>query len=88
MARPKKERKVTSKVKCRDFVPVGICLEYVNLEKDEFEALKLKDFDELDQKHAALRMKISQPTFHRVLLEARKKVSDALVNAKEIIIKS
>ena len=29
-------------------------------------------------------MKISQPTFHRLLLSARKKIADAIVNGKAI----
>ena len=87
MARPKKERRIFGKVICKEFVPVNGCIDYTCLRRDEFEALKLKDFDQLDQKHAALKMRISQPTFHRILLAARKKISDALVNGKEIVIK-
>lgn len=49
---------------------------------DEFEAVRLKDLLGLDQEAAAKKMNISQPTFHRLLLAARKKIADALVNAK------
>lgn len=52
----------------------------VVLKVEEFEAIRLKDFEDLDQKEAAERMGISQPTFHRTLVSARKKISDALVN--------
>lgn len=86
MARPKKERRIFGIVKCRNFVPVNGCIEYISLSRDEFEALKLKDFNEMDQEHAALKMKVSQSTFHRILLKGRKKVSDALINGKEIVI--
>lgn len=56
----------------------------VVLKMEEFEAIRLKDFEDLDQEEAAERMGISQPTFHRTLVSARKKLSDALVNGKAL----
>ena len=51
---------------------------------DEFEAIRLKDFEEIDQIEAAKKMNISQPTFNRLLRSARKKIADAVVNGKAI----
>lgn len=71
------------------FKPAGVRLketESVLLQKDELEAIRLKDFENLDQDSAAEKMAISQPTFHRILLSARKKISDALINGKSIVI--
>jgi len=51
---------------------------------DEFEALRLKDLEGLEQETAAGRMAVSQPTFHRILSSARKKIADAIVNGKAI----
>lgn len=59
-------------------------LESVNLNVDEFEAIRLKDLQGLEQTAAADSMRISQPTFHRVIETARRKVADALVNGKAI----
>ena len=59
-------------------------LETVGLSVDEFEAIRLKDLKGLEQTAAADSMHISQPTFHRVIEAARKKVADALVNGKAI----
>ncbi len=59
----------------------------VVLTVDEFEAIRLKDLLGLEQEEAAGRMGISQPTFHRLLLSARRKIADAIVNAKAIKIK-
>ena len=36
------------------------------------------------QEKCAKKMNISQPTFHRLILSARKKISDAIVNGKAI----
>jgi predicted DNA-binding protein (UPF0251 family) len=59
-------------------------LKSVNLNVDEFEAIRLKDLQGLEQITAAESMRISQPTFHRLIETARKKVADALVNGKAI----
>jgi predicted DNA-binding protein (UPF0251 family) len=59
-------------------------LESVALSVDEFEAIRLKDLEGLEQTAAAESMRISQPTFHRLIEAARKKVADALVNGKAI----
>lgn len=62
-------------------------LDVVFLEKEELEALRLKNVKDLDQEEAAKEMKTSQSTFQRILSSAYKKVSDALVNGKAIEIK-
>lgn len=54
------------------------------LTMDELEAIRLKDFENLEQEQAAKKMNISQPTFNRLLRSARGKVADALVNGKAI----
>ena len=59
-------------------------LEGVFLTLDEFEAVRLADLEGLKQEKAAGRMKISRPTFSRIISSARKKIGDALVNIKAI----
>lgn len=51
---------------------------------DEFEAVRLKDLEGFDQNECATLMEISQPTFHRLVISARRKVADALTNGKTI----
>jgi predicted DNA-binding protein (UPF0251 family)/predicted Fe-Mo cluster-binding NifX family protein len=51
---------------------------------DEVEAVRLKDLLSFPQEEAARIMGISQPTFHRILKEARRKIADAVVNRKTI----
>lgn len=73
------------------FKPAGrrmIELEEVILELDEFEAIRLSDFEGLTQEKAAEKMKVSQPTFNRILSSARRKIADALVNGKAIRIQT
>jgi uncharacterized protein len=59
-------------------------LEEVILTVDEFEAIRLKDVDGLEQEQSAQRMNISQPTFHRLYLESRRKIADVIVNGKAL----
>ena len=59
-------------------------LQEVTLTVDEFEAMRLRDVERLDQIPAAEKMNIHQSTFQRILTRAREKVTDALVNGKAI----
>ncbi|MBN2142856.1 DUF134 domain-containing protein [Candidatus Woesearchaeota archaeon] len=90
MPRPRLCRRVMAEPGVTFFKPAGmrlIELEEVVLSVEEYEAMRLKDLDGLEQEEGAKRMGISQPTFHRLLASARKKASDALVNGKAIRIK-
>jgi len=69
------------------FKPRGIPmvdLEEVVLSLDEFEAIRLADLESLYQETAAERMKISRPTFGRILGSAHRKVAEALVQGKAL----
>lgn len=84
MTRPKLPRCLSCNPCNCNLKPKGVSLGEVNLMPDEIEALKLHDLDGLDQKAAASMMKISQPTFARIIKVARNKVSDAILNGKGI----
>jgi predicted DNA-binding protein (UPF0251 family) len=62
-------------------------LEQVELGLDEMEALRLADLEELYQDQAAERMRISRATFGRLVEVARRKVADALIHGKVLIIR-
>lgn len=85
--RPKRFRRVMFGPNVDYFKPRGInlsVLENIDLKVEELEAIRLKDYEDMDQTKAAKRMNISQPTFHRILEEARKKIAQALVKGKAI----
>ncbi|MBW2980647.1 DUF134 domain-containing protein [Candidatus Woesearchaeota archaeon] len=83
--RPRRCRRIGHGPRCNSFGPHRIITkDEVNLTIEELEAIRLKDVEELDQIKAAEKMNVSQPTFHRILNDARKKIADALVNAKQI----
>ena len=70
---------------CRCFGPSHGPAE-ITLTLDEFEALRLADFEGLYQEQAADRMKISRQTFGRTVEAAREKVAQALVEGKTLSI--
>lgn len=87
MPRPRRCRWVGAEPNSSYFKPRGIPLAYleeVTLSVDEHEALRLGDFLGLEQEEAAKRMKVSRQTFGRILTSARKKIADAIINAKAI----
>jgi len=82
MVRPKHCRRIASLPGSSLFKPAGIpacSLEEVVLAVDEFEALRLADYEALYQEQAAERMRVSRQTFGRIVETARKKVAQALV---------
>ncbi len=56
----------------------------VEFTPEELEALRLADIEGLTQVEAAEKMGISQPTFHRILKEARRKASMAIVGGATV----
>jgi predicted DNA-binding protein (UPF0251 family) len=87
MVRPRLCRRIFSNPDVTYFKPRGIPmnnLAEIILRMDEYEAVKLKDLEGLEQEECAKRMNISQPTFHRLVVSARKKISDAIINGKAI----
>lgn len=85
MPRHPMRRRVGRLPPCAVFKPAGVPayeLEEVVLKIEEMEALRLKDLLSLDQEECAELMGVSRPTFQRILVEARRKVAEALVDGK------
>jgi predicted DNA-binding protein (UPF0251 family) len=85
--RPKIRRCLRFKPNVYYFKPQGIPLRFLEeivLEADELEALKLYEMDGFDQTQAAEKMKISQPTFARILDKSIKKITEAIIKGKAI----
>ncbi len=71
--RPRKYRIIKVDPKINQFSPRGKPgrPDEVAIKMEEFEALRLADYQKLDQKEAAKSMRISQQTFSRILTRAR-----------------
>jgi len=62
-------------------------VEQIAISRDELEALRLCDGDDLTQEQAGKRMEVSRGTVQRILAVARKKVARALTEGKAIVFK-
>lgn len=89
MTRPKKKRRVNNPPQMQGFKPFGIAFcdtEYVIMKYEEFETIKLVIYDDLSQDIAADNMEVSRPTLTRIYNSALKKIGQAFVEGKSIII--
>lgn len=89
MPRPQKERIVNQPPLYSSFKPTGVRksgLQQLTLTLDEYEAVRLADYLEMEHEEAAGEMEISRSTFTRLLERARKKVSAFLIEGKELCI--
>jgi predicted DNA-binding protein (UPF0251 family) len=87
MPRPKRLRKVVAPPNFKGYKPYGIASksnDFIELLYEEYEAIKLADYDNMNHKEAAELMGISRATFARIYENARKKIALALVETKEI----
>ncbi|MBR0598283.1 DUF134 domain-containing protein [Sinanaerobacter chloroacetimidivorans] len=89
MARPTKWRKIENIPAIPYFVPSEQDIPELPknvLKLEELEAIRLKDLEGLEQEECASRMEVSRPTFQRILISAREKIADSLINGKTILI--
>jgi hypothetical protein len=87
MPRPKCCRNVFGIPDKNYFKPRGIPaveLEEVVLTIDEYEAVRLADFERLYQVEAAAKMNISRQTFGRIIETAHYKIADVLIHGKAL----
>ncbi len=85
MPRPKKPRFVSGYPVMGAFVPEGMPITgEALLSVEGMEAIRLSDFEGLDQDSAANLMEVSRQTYGRILSEARSTVANALVTGKAL----
>ena len=85
MPRPRKPRFVSGYPTLTAFIPEGVPVAgEVSLSVEEFEAVRLSDFEGLDQESAANLMGVSRQTYGRILARARHCISEALITGKAL----
>jgi predicted DNA-binding protein (UPF0251 family) len=87
MPRPRLCRKIELNPNVTFYKPQGVPLrelKIINITHEEWEALRLKNVEGLDQTKAAERMNTSQSTFQRIFSGAQKKISTAIVQGMAI----
>jgi predicted DNA-binding protein (UPF0251 family) len=71
------------------YKPFGIplhALSSVTLHYDEYEAVRLLDYEGMTQEEASEQMNVSRPTLTRIYEKARKTIAQAFVEGKVILI--
>ena len=87
MARPTRCRRIERLPEYRSFSPDDVnAAESVCMTVDEFEALRLLDDEGLTQEGCAERMNVARTTVTAIYDSARRKVADALVHGKRLLI--
>lgn len=89
--RLKRIRKISNPPIIKGFKPYGLgagnqAEEPVNLLFEEYEALRLSDYDKLNHQQASVMMGVSRPTFTRIYASALQKIARAFVEGAQIAI--
>jgi uncharacterized protein len=87
MSRPFRNRKICSPPVMAGFKPFGmpICeMKSIQLYLDEYESIRMADYENLSQDVAAEKMGVSRPTFTRVYNSALKKIAKAFAEGLAI----
>jgi len=88
MPRRRRARKVVEPPSFKGYKPYGAIngrKGIVELHYEEYEAIKLADYDLMNHQEASNLMDVSRATFARVYETARRKIAKALVEGKEIV---
>lgn len=87
MPRPQRRRRVCSEPEYTEFLPKGSTgYDVVILFTDEYEAIRLVDFEKKTHEQCALQMEISRTTVTEIYKRARFKLADSIVNGKRLVI--
>lgn len=87
MPRPRLKRKIFENPFVTFYKPQGIPLrdlETVELSHEEWEVIRLKNLENLDQIDIAKKMQTSQSTVQRILKSAHQKIASAIVKGHAI----
>ncbi|MBR4231748.1 MAG: DUF134 domain-containing protein [Oscillospiraceae bacterium] len=89
MARPQRCRRICSLPEYTHFEPVGrppCDGEYISLSLDEFEAVRLMDYEGCTHEQCASVMQISRTTATEIYESARRKLAEVIVSGRPLII--
>ncbi len=89
MRRRRMMRRINSKPSYNQFGPKGIPNnEFIDLSLDEYETIRLIDYQNMTQEECAKSMDVARTTVQRIYSNARNKIADAFINGKTIVIEN
>lgn len=89
MPRPKKWKKVCSMPEINKFGPLNSSdcqVNYIVMTIEEYETIRLIDYENLKQEDAAEHMKVARTTVQGIYDSARKKIADSIINGRILVI--
>jgi len=87
MPRPRKRRRIGREPDFNRFGPKGVAIQgVINLTLEELETIKLIDHKNMTQEECAQSMEVARTTVTSIYNDARKKIADAVINGKTLII--
>lgn len=86
MPRPRKCKRVCCLPENNLFGPINAISdkEIIIMTVDEYETIRLIDFEGMNQEECAKRMNAARTTIQKIYYDARRKLADSLVNGKKI----
>ncbi len=89
--RPKNYRRISFTPTISGFVPYGDGVNEsrshsVIIHYEEYEAIRLNDYEKMNQTESAAAMGVSRPTFTRIYMKAREKMAKALIEGRRVIV--
>lgn len=87
MPKPQRCRRICHEPKFVEFSPDGIeNADTVSLSTDEFEVIRLVDYENKTHKECAAQMDISRTTVTEIYENARRKIADSIINGRRLVI--
>ena len=89
MSRRKLQRKIITPPTIKGISVFGLLhkkSEKIRLFLEEYESIRLLDFENMTQEEAAIHMEVSRPTLTRIYENARKKIARSLVEGVDVVI--
>ncbi|MFB6317116.1 DUF134 domain-containing protein [Saccharicrinis sp. FJH54] len=87
MSRPKRLRKISNPPRIKGMNPFGyygILKDPVQLFHEEYECIRLLDYEGMTQSDASELMEVSRPTLTRIYDSARRKIATAFTEARQL----
>lgn len=83
MPRPKKQKLICSLPSCSSFAPCGSAFsegDVIRMSLEEYETVRLIDYENMDQAGCAKEMGIARSTVQRLYTDARRKIAGCIVD--------
>ena len=87
MYRARKRRRICSIPSNNKYGPLGVKnKDYINMTLDEYETIRLIDYEGFNQEDCALQMNVARTTVQGIYASAREKIAKSLITGKILLI--